>query len=342
MSLNESEGWPRGTERLAPEAIPDGDLFVVGSSQLDQLKDSWRIWLDREGADRRHPNEDLDYRGCYVVSRDTRSLELAIEVNVFDRWQMPSRRLPYAQIVACVHWPEDDCNPYLVVSQSWFDSMYGDLFSIYAMVDVVGMKELMRSGTPFDSEPFARLKKRISALAIENPGVLFLTFADNVLLKQRYKAGKPGKAPGYEPERVIRLIDVIRQAICEELRSDSYAVITEGANAYPEADSVDEPTPDNHKYFPSLGAPFAELLDIDRAARKSIQEGRHAPCDLYISESVLESLKFASWRDRDTLYPKLVGFSSKLVAQARARYLPISRRGLVLKGDVHLDSSSQR
>ncbi|MDQ6702276.1 MAG: hypothetical protein M3Z96_03775 [Pseudomonadota bacterium] len=96
----------------------------------------------------------------------------------------------------------------------------------------------------------------------------------------------------YEPEAIIRLLPQINAAYHDILGMAVYAVIAQGSNEYYDDGLLHISTARNHISLNSLGLPFAQLMAIERAVRKAIRDGVHAPADVYMDENFFRSLRF--------------------------------------------------
>ncbi len=141
--------------------------------------------------------------------------------------------------------------------------------------------------TPFLSEGIDRL-------ALNYPDVSFISFADSLLLKSNWSVGTFDSNVNYtyEPEVFITLANKICEIYKSCLGLPTYAVITQGNNAYFDDPLLHISESKNHISLNSLGVPFAQLMDIEHTARKNIRDKTHQPAEIYMDSQYYNSLKF--------------------------------------------------
>src|SRR5262249_34516864 len=87
-----------------------------------------------------------------------------------------------------------------------------------------------------NSSRWVALRERIDRIANETPGIAFVSFADSLLVKANWFVGKYDSelSYSYDPEALVRLFPTISAAYREVLGLAIYAIITQGANEYPD------------------------------------------------------------------------------------------------------------
>jgi hypothetical protein len=194
--------------------------------------------------------------------------------------------------VSCVGCNDYDEKPHLFVSSAWFDNLHSRHFSVFALIDAIGVKSALKNGQ-LTRESLLSLRNRIDAIAGRYPEISFVSFGDSLLLKSNWLSGnfEKGIKYNYRPEIMIEVVAALRAVFLETLGMKIYAVLGQGSNEWYE-DSllhISEPLR-NHVSLNSLGLPFAQLFAIDSAARLSLKQGRHGPAELYMDDHFFHSL----------------------------------------------------
>jgi hypothetical protein len=214
--------------------------------------------------------------------------------------------LPRSEFVIAAGRSSHGVKPFLFVRSEWYEKLHLKQYSVFVLIDAIGVKKILRDGTLIP-ERLLQLRDRIDRIAADHPGVAFVSFADSLLLKSDWTIGdyERGVLYTYAPERLLRILPLIREAFRAELGLEIYAAITQGANEYDEASPLHIAPSKNHVSLNTLGLPFAQLLAIDRAAGKAMRTGDHAPSDLYMDSTVFLSLRFRSSFNREAFqkYP---------------------------------------
>lgn len=222
---------------------------------------------------------------------DEFALQLSWYPNFFTRFHEVAITLPKASFVACVgSWRYDE-KPHIFVNSQWIENLYARSFSIFAMIDAIGVKKALTQGA-LSRDRLIRLRTRIDELASDHPDISFVTFADTLLLKSNWRLASDGINPTYAPERFLTLFREFQDVYRDLLELEIYCVLTQGSNEFYE-DSVLHISPSqNHVSLNSLGIPFAQLLEIDKAVRAAIKTGVHGPQDIYMDRMIWNSLRF--------------------------------------------------
>jgi len=221
------------------------------------------------------------------------SLELSWYPNIYDRFHEVRVSLPRSAFIKCVGCYEYDEKPHIFVRSSWLTNLYLRAYSVFALVDAIGVKVALANGL-LTRDKFVTLRDRIDDLAEVYPGISFISFADSLLIKSNWFVGSYDSTIKYtyQPELFIRLLPQIRSAYREVLGLEVYAILTQGSNEYYDDALLHISPTKNHISLNSLGLPFAQLMSIDNAVRSAIKGGRHDPTELYIDESFYHSLSF--------------------------------------------------
>jgi hypothetical protein len=221
------------------------------------------------------------------------SLDVSIFINFHDRVHELVVSLPRDQIVACVGAWRWDENPSIFVKSGWIEAIYRRTHCVFGMIDAIDVRKALESGESKFRDLLPRLREGIDVVAARHPKVLFLSFADSVILKSHWQAGFMGERKGelYDPEAFLEVFRDVRVVFRDVLGLGVYGVITQGMNEYGDASLSHVSATGNHLCVNSLGAPFADLLSIDAEARAAIRAKCHAPHELYLDELFFSSLR---------------------------------------------------
>jgi len=167
--------------------------------------------------------------------------------------------------------------------------------SVFCMVDASDFKKYMEDGN-LSKESLAVLRDKIDELGKEYPQIVFISFADSLLLKSNWSVGYRAKGieNTYNPEIFIEVISKLVDIYRSVLNLDIYSVLTQGSNEYYDSSLLHMSDAGNHISLNSLGIPFADLLAIELAAKRAIKRGLHKRMQLYMDRSFYLSLKFKS------------------------------------------------
>ena len=240
------------------------DLVLIGSDEIELLRQQWvRYLAEPDGTTPPHPNEFLRFLWCAVEAHGADSCDLNICISMNTRFHQAVLKLPRSRFVTCVHFWNYAKRPYLVIDQDWFNQIPLTHFSLYALVDAIGMRRLLETQGRVERDQATALRDGIDRLARRHSDHAFMTFADNVHVKTNWTMMGDAQYEGtYRPERFMELLQEIRQVFRAALRLDSYAVVTQGANLVATDGLVSVSPERNHVFFGSLGTPFAQLFDM--------------------------------------------------------------------------------
>lgn len=276
-------------ERYEFESVPlDRDLFLMEEEWIPEWE---RAYLDFFNGD------ELRYVGyiSYAAARSTSSssLEISWYPNIFDRFHEVRAVLPRDAFVACIDVPNYDEKPHIFVKSEWLNGLHLRPYSAFALIDAIGVKNAIRRGE-LSGDKLTKLRDRIDYIAASTPGIAFISFADNVLLKVNWFVGTFDSkiSYSYDPETLIRTIGQVATAYKDILGMSIYATVTQGVNEYIDNSLIHLSSSGQHISLNSLGLPFAQLLNIDEAARDAIRSRKHTGCELYIDELFFNSLRF--------------------------------------------------
>ena len=222
--------------------------------------------------------------------------------NSIDRFHELEIRVPRDAFVCCVTTPGYREPFYVFVKGSWLSSLHMRPYSAFALVDAINVKKALAAGQ-LASDALMRMRQRVDSVAAEYPGVVFVSFADSILLKTNWFVGHVGSEVkySYKPEVLIGSIESLAQAYRAELGLEIYAAIAQGVNEYEDTALVHQSSEGNHISLNSLGLPFAQILAIDEAVRAAIRNGVHPKAELYLDEPFFYSLRLRYEFAKDSL-----------------------------------------
>ncbi|RYZ89044.1 hypothetical protein [Noviherbaspirillum suwonense] len=278
-------------DKLTFEEIPlDRDCYLMSEIYMKEFDEALEKMLRGE--------ECSPYKVGYVSQVSVRkinnaSLELSWYPNTYTRFHEVSVTLPKDMVRTSLDCWKYDIKPYIFVDHEWLEHLHVREYSVFALVDAIGVKNAIRDNA-LSKEKLISLREKIDELAERHTDISFISFADSLILKSNWDVGyfHKGIKCSYSPEmllHVIKEIDLIYQTI---LDLKIYAVLTQGSNEYFGESLLHISKTKNHVCLNSLGVPFAELLAIESAAKKAIKSGEHPPMQLYIDEQFYHSLKF--------------------------------------------------
>jgi hypothetical protein len=272
------------------EDIPlDCDIFVVSDEYMHEYEAMMlRLFEGGEYS----PVGYVSYAAVNAVGID--HADLSWYANVIDRFHEITVALPRDQFIACVGSRWCDEKPRIFVRHEWIDELHLRSYSIFVLVDAVGVKAALATGR-ITRDRLLGLRRRVDDLAGLHADVSFISFADSLLLKSNWSVGdfRRGVKCSYSPEQFIGLVSEIDRIYQEALGLPTYAIFAQGSNEYYQDPLLHISPSKNHVCLNSLGVPFAQIMEIENAARRAIRDNVHGPFELYMDEQYYHSLGFA-------------------------------------------------
>jgi hypothetical protein len=295
------------------EEIPlEQDLYLMDEKFLNEYEKMMSHFLSNP------QNNDYEPVGyvSFVAARKilANSVELSWYANVSVRFHEVSIILTKENFVRCIGCWQYGEKPIIFVNGDWLNSLYARSFSVFAMVDAIGVKQYLEEDK-LTTAMLCSLRDRIDALASEYPSVSFISFADSLLLKSNWSVGAHDNdvTYSYEPELFVKLSAEISTIYQECLGLPTYSVITQGQNSYYDDNLLHISDSKNHISLNSLGIPFAQLMDIEHTARAKIRAKEHSPAEVYMDSQYYNSLNFKlDFEKREQ--PK-ASYSTKMVSK---------------------------
>lgn len=273
------------------EDIPlNRDCYLVSEIYLRGFSESFRKMIIGEVG--------VNYEvGCVspvaVRKVNSKSLDLSWYPNTSTRFHEVSISLPRDKFKKCVDGWRYDLKPYIFVDHDWLEHLYLREYSVFALIDAIGVKKAIRDNT-LTKDKLIQLRNEIDRLADIEKDISFISFADSLILKTNWDAGyfNKGIMCSYKPEKILHVIKKLDHIYQEILGLPIYAVLTQGGNEYHGEPLLHISKNQNHICLNSLGVPFAELMAIETSAKNAIKTGIHPPMQLYLDEQFYHSIKF--------------------------------------------------
>jgi hypothetical protein len=275
-------------DRYIPDEIPlDIDLHLRDEATIGAYEASLlALWDGRESK--------RAGRVVYAVARriTSNAIHLSWFPNVDDRYHELSLVLPRDQIIECVGASRWDEKPSIFVKGGWLASIHARFNSVFALVDAIGVKAAIRNGV-MNHQYLTTLRSAMDELAGRFPQLSFISFADTVVLKSNWTAGdfRADIKYTYQPEVFLSVFEGIRALYQSTLGLGVYGVVTQGSNEYYDDPLLHISKGKNHVCLNSLGAPFADLKQIEKAARDAIHSHVHPESELYLDGAYFRSLR---------------------------------------------------
>jgi hypothetical protein len=294
-----AENYAKRSQRKDMFDHPDFDVYPIDNIPLHTdlyLRDERdmaaheKAMLDSFEKKEWKPAGPVSFVAARHVAQDT--VELDMFVNIYDRYHRVSVSLPRSHIRCCVGSSAWDEKPSIFVDGDWLERIHCRVKCVFGLIDADGIRSALRRGLDMGSH-LEELRVAIDEVAARFPQVLFLSFADSVVLKSQWTSGyyKKKFRYSYDPESMLVIFGEIRKLFQRILGCRVYGVFTQGDNLYHDTSLHHISKAGNHVCLNSLGAPFADLKAIEDAARKRIRTNEHGKHDLYLDESFMFSLK---------------------------------------------------
>jgi hypothetical protein len=271
------------------EEIPlDQDLYLMDEKWMSQYQAALNTMLQGGPYD---PVGYISYAAARSISQH--AVELSWYPNIYTRFHEMRISLPRDQFVSCIGCWRFDEKPHIFVRGAWLDNLHLRSYSVFTLVDAIGVKTALERGE-ITRDRLVALREAIDGIAARYEEISFISFGDSLLLKSNWSVGQFDShiKYTYQPEIFIRLIEQLQEPYRNLLGLDIYAVLTQGSNEYYDDALLHISRTQNHISLNSLGLPFTQLLEIDRAARNAIKTGQHPPGELYMDENFFHSLSF--------------------------------------------------
>lgn len=173
-------------DKYSFEEIPlDRDCSLMSENYIEEFDKALGKMLRGEEC---NPYE-IGYV-CPVAVRtiNNNSLDLSWYPNIFTRFHEVSIILPRDIIKTCVGCWQHDIKPYIFVDHEWLENLYLREYSVFALVDAIGVKNAIRDNA-LNKEKLIELRAKIDDLAEKENDISFISFADSLILKTNWSVG---------------------------------------------------------------------------------------------------------------------------------------------------------
>ena len=263
------------------------DCYIIDEVYIKEYEQSMIDFFNGKAL------ESVGYVG-FVAPRkvNTNSIELSWYPNIHTRFHEVVIKLPKEAYIKCVGCWQCDEKPHIFVKSGWLKGIYLRLYSVFALVDAIGVKEALQDGR-LSREKLIFLRDEVDKLSKQYIDISFISFADSILLKSNWSVGhyESDVQYTYKPEVFIEIVKELQSIYRNTLGLSVYAVITQGSNEYYDDPLLHISDTQNHICLNSLGIPFAELMAIQNTVRSSIRMKIHEPAELYMDKLFYNSLK---------------------------------------------------
>ena len=271
------------------EDIPlNRDIFLMDEKYMGEYEEMFLKFFGGE------PFENIGEVGFFAARAvNKNSVEMSWYPNIFTRFHEVAVSLPRSEFLCCVGSWHCDEKPRIFVKANWLESLYLRSYSIFGLVDAIGVKKSLENGD-ISREKLICLRNEIDILSAKYPEISFISFADSLLLKSNWTTDFHEKniKDNYHPEQFIYLAKQLNEIYQNILGLHTYTIIAQGSNEYYDDSLLHISESGNHISLNSLGIPFAQLQSIENSARRAIRSKNHEPAELYLDELYFHSLQF--------------------------------------------------
>jgi len=277
----------------SPREIPKNWMcYLLGDEQLEFIKTQWKDFAINgygENDDWKHPMQTVESIECSVICFGGDYFNIKFILNRLNRFHSVHRVLPVKELLYAFEVIYNEKYPYLIVKQQWLNEMVNSNNSTYAFIDFVGFKKIIHQNGKIPTAVINPILNIINKYSKENPEMVFLTLADNIVIKSSWNIFTGNL--DYEPEKFMVLLQVVLRAIMDESGIQTYCIVTQGTDYIKEEDiEFSSPQSSNHFFLSSISVPFIDAFEIDGDVRKKVKEDLRKS-DFYLEQSFYSSLK---------------------------------------------------
>lgn len=253
--------------------------------------------------------EELKSLECFLdplVIKNIDKLYIVVDMfpNTSERFHRFEKRIPRSVFESCLHVYSYDKRPYLFLKDDWIDRFWNSTYSTYVFIDLIGFKKYMEKHVELDRSLFQSINLQLDYFVKDRPDVSIISVSDSVIIKKNW--GIRDEYKKFTPEDLIKDFLEVKTIFKRAMGLDSFAVFTQGFNEFSSDDVFRSSVSGRHVSMLTSGAPFIDLMDIEKAAVSNQKKKIHPPCDCYFHEDFLLSINFkfehAKWRDNIAKY----------------------------------------
>lgn len=295
--LKKLKEYPRYFEFYDKDELPNHkECYLLGEDNEKIIVQQWLNYIlpESDMQEWEHPNGLMEHIPCHISSASTSHFNLTLLLDRSRRFHTVTRTLPKKFFKIAFLPFTSESRPYIIVDQQWFNQIQQNIYSSYVMIDFIGIGSLLNEHGEFPLDKIITIKAIIDKYSIQNPGMQFLSCADNIIIKTAWNLRSADNA--YAPEKLIYTVNKIMGEIKQEAMLSSYAVFTQGANYVNEMEIPSGVTPINHLFLSSISAPFMECFAIDEHVRSLIRAKKMIGHSFYLEKSfyISSERKFSS------------------------------------------------
>lgn len=274
------------------------DTYIMDEVYMVEWANEWIKVFG--GDDKASPYEIGYITPVHIAQVMPAGADISWYANTNTRFHEVKTFLPRDAFVAAALAYEYEKRVSVFVKSEWLRKLHLRSNSIFAMIDAVDMTNAIRDGA-ISREKVIDLRERLDEVAARNPFISFISFADSLLLKTNWTAGMVDTDVKYDyvPESLLILFQELQTLYRSTLGLEIYAVFSQGSNEYYDDPLLHISKSQNHISLNSLGLPFAQISQIEGAARKAIRNRDHPPMEIYLDEDLFHSLMFKDYARKE-------------------------------------------
>lgn len=319
---SEFKDYLYGTELYEFTKCPnETDLFIIGDNDFKQIVPYWKKYLSE--LESIHPNNYIEYRYGTCKHIDEENIDVFLEITISERFHGINKTLhkdDYIFCFQCKYWDE---RTYIVVSQEWFDSIKNDNYSCYGMIDIIGIRKMLKDKGKIPKTIIDDYCKKVNEFASKNKDFLFISFTDNLFIKTNWTSFGIDYNKTYNPEKIILLIEELMNIIKDTFGLNSYAILTQGLHLIENDEKLFRNEQENHFFVGSISTPFVEMFDIENKIFKIKENDKSILKSLYLSKSFFLSLNFKKFESKMEFNKKFIEYDSKVSIYNLNEFLPV-------------------
>lgn len=268
--------------------------WIVSNKYSQNIANEWVKVFENEDGD---PYSVGFHSVVVLKSFGPDFFEFDFFIDSQSRYHSISIKLPKEKVKHWVSIPSRHKYDYIFVEEEWHDIFWAGQISAFLFIDAIGMKERIKIQDHTFLTNLDNLSSEIDKISKKyNNELLFVSAADNIIVKANFNT--KNEHPEYKPEILLNAYVDISLAIKTYLNCESYGIFTQGFNIYNEQ-LFSHKTETNHVNMRSLGLPFINIYEIEKAVRKNIRSSIHFGKTGYFERSFFQSLSFQHTYLRD-------------------------------------------
>lgn len=278
-------------EYYSYENIPlNRDIYAIQHKDYKDFSRFWRFYLDSPDRFEVHPNHVIGVVRVCVRKVEPTYLVIEVFLDTSLRFHSTVITLPKSDFIYCLENYNYQKQPILVLSDKWIKSTLYSNYSMFCMVDAIGVKKTILEDGYISQERLRNFTRGINHIARRYPTYTFFSFGDSVVVKGSFK-GARFQFNTFKPETLLQIAIEIQDVFMKTLGYCSYGVFSQGLLYDFNNKGVKKSFLGNHYSLGSLGTPFSEIFEIDEAARKNGRNGVHKRYEFYMTDYFFRALE---------------------------------------------------